>query len=71
VSRFPDLRSGYILCESLEFEMADRYQKEIAQAWGLVRWLGTQSARPELWVHRLRVACKTAEAALQVAECGQ
>ena len=34
MNRFPELRLGYILCEGLEFEMADRYQKEIAQAWG-------------------------------------
>jgi hypothetical protein len=68
VSRFPELRSGYILCEGLEFETADRYQPEIAQASGLERWLEAQSARPELWVHRLRLACEIAEAALRVAE---
>jgi hypothetical protein len=68
VSRFPELRSGYILCEGLEFETADRYQKEVAQAGGLEQWLEAQSARPELWVHRLRVACEIAEAALRVAE---
>ncbi|MFB0536578.1 MAG: hypothetical protein ACETWR_16535 [Anaerolineae bacterium] len=71
VSRFPELRSGYTLCEGLEFETADRYQREIAQAGGLERWLETQSARPELWVHRLRVACEIAEAALRAAECRQ
>jgi hypothetical protein len=71
VSRFPDLRSGYILCEGLEFETADRCQAEIAQAGGLERWLEAQSARPELWVHRLRVACDIAVAALRVAECCQ
>jgi len=71
VSRFPDLRSGYILCEGLEFETADRCQGEIAQAGGLERWLEAQSARPELWVHRLRVACEIAEAALRVVERSQ
>jgi hypothetical protein len=71
VSRFPELRSGYILCEGLEFETPDRHQAEIAQAGGLERWLEAQSARPELWVHRLRVACEIAEAALRVAECCQ
>ena len=69
VSRFPELRLGYILCEGLEFETADRHQIEIAQAGGLERWLEAQSARPELWVHRLRVACEIAEAALRAAEC--
>jgi hypothetical protein len=68
VSRFPELRSGYILCEGLEFETADRCQAEIAQAGGLEHWLKAQSARPELWVQRLRVACEIAEAALRVAE---
>jgi hypothetical protein len=68
VSRFSDLRSGYILCEGLEFETADRCQVEIAQAGGMERWLETQLARPELWVHRLRVACDIAEAALRVVE---
>jgi hypothetical protein len=71
VSRFPELRSGYILCEGLEFETADRHQAEIAQAGGLERWLEAQSAQPELWVQRLRVACEIAEAALRVAECRQ
>ncbi|MDH4209464.1 MAG: hypothetical protein OEV76_11365 [Anaerolineae bacterium] len=71
VSRFPELRSGYILCEGLEFETADRYQAEIAQAGGLERWLEAQSARPELWVQRLRVAYEIAEAALRAAECCQ
>ena len=68
VSRFPELRSGYILCEGLEFETADRHQRDIVQAGGLEHWLEAQSARPELWVRRLRVACKIAEAALRVAE---
>ena len=68
VGRFPDLRVGYILCEGLEFETADRYQGEVAQAGGLERWLEAQSAQPELWVRRLRVACEIAEAALRVTE---
>jgi hypothetical protein len=71
VSRFSELRLGYILCEGLEFETADRHQAEIAQAGGLECWLEAQSARPELWVHRLRVACEIAEAALRVAESCQ
>jgi hypothetical protein len=71
LSRFPELRSGYILCEGLEFETADRYQREIAHAGGLERWLQAQSAQPELWVDHLRVACEIAEAALRVVECGQ
>jgi len=58
-------------CEGLEFETADRYQAEIARAGGLERWLEAQSSRPELWVHRLRVACEIAEAALRVEERGQ
>jgi hypothetical protein len=44
--------------------MASRHQREIVQPGGLERWLEIQSARPELWVHRLRVACESAEAAL-------
>ena len=68
VSRFPELRLSYILCEGLEFETADRHQAEIAQAGGLERWLEVQSARPELWVYRLHVACEIAGAALRVAE---
>jgi hypothetical protein len=68
VSRFRELRSDYLLCEGLEFETADSYQAEIAQAGGLERWLEAQSARPELWLHRLRVACEIAEAALRAAE---
>jgi len=34
----------------------------------LRQWLEAQSAQPELWVHRLRVACEIAEAALRVKE---
>jgi hypothetical protein len=68
VGCFPELRSGYILCEGLEFETADRCHAEIAQAGGLEHWLKAQSARPELWVQRLRVACEIAEAALRAAE---
>jgi hypothetical protein len=71
VNRFPELRLGYLLCEGLEFETPDRHQREIAQAGGLEQWLEAQSARPELWVHRLRVACEIAEAALRATEWGQ
>jgi hypothetical protein len=40
----------------------------LPQFGGLERWLEAQQARPELWVHRLRLACDIAEAALRVAE---
>ena len=47
---------GYIATEGMEFETADRYGEEIAQAGGLARWMARLDADPRNWAHRLDMA---------------
>jgi len=47
---------GYMATEGMEFETADRYGDEIAQAGGLARWMARLDADPRNWAHRLDMA---------------
>ena len=47
---------GYMATEGMEFETADRYSDEIAQAGGLARWLARLDAEPRHWAQRLDMA---------------
>ncbi len=47
---------GYIATEGMEFETADRYGEEIAQAGGLAPWMARLDANPRNWAHRLDMA---------------
>jgi hypothetical protein len=40
----------------MEFETADRYGDEIAQAGGLAPWMARLDADPRNWAHRLDMA---------------
>jgi hypothetical protein len=54
----------YIETEGLEFETADRYADEVAQAGGLAQWIARLDADPRRWVERLEVARVEIAAAL-------
>ena len=47
---------GYMATEGMEFETADRYGDEIAQAGGLAPWVARLDADPRNWAHRLDMA---------------
>lgn len=47
---------GYIATEGMEFETADRYSEEVAQAGGLAQWIARLDADPRNWAHRLEMA---------------
>ena len=53
---------GYIATEGMEFETADRYGDQIAQAGGQSRWLAQLDADPRNWAHRLDMARVEVEA---------
>lgn len=47
---------GYVATEGLEFETADRYADQVAQAGGLAGWLARLDADPRQWAMRLELA---------------
>src|SRR6266545_6266760 len=47
---------GYAATEGLEFETADRYGDEVADAGGLDRWIARIDADPRRWAERLDIA---------------
>jgi len=47
---------GYIKTEGMEFETADRYEDQIAQAGGRAEWMARLDADPRGWAHRLDMA---------------
>ncbi|MCA1669768.1 MAG: hypothetical protein LC793_20725 [Thermomicrobia bacterium] len=49
----PGLRCGYLPCEGLEYETADRYADQIAAAGGLAEWLARQNADIRQWQQRV------------------
>lgn len=55
---------GYLECEGLEFETADRFGPEIAAAGGYAHWLAAMENDPRQWLVRLEVARKEIEAML-------
>jgi hypothetical protein len=52
----PAWRLGYLACEGLEFETADRFGPEIEAAGGYGAWLARMEADPRRWAFRLQVA---------------
>ncbi|MGQ9627804.1 MAG: hypothetical protein ACUVV0_12980 [Anaerolineae bacterium] len=66
--RFPQMHLGFLRYEGLEFETGDGREKEIARAGGPERWKKDVLGRPEAWVHRLKIACEIAEAAVRMAD---
>jgi hypothetical protein len=51
-----DLSLGYIETEGLEFETADRYADQVAQAGGMAQWMAQLDSSPRNWAHRLDMA---------------
>lgn len=49
-------RLGFLACEGLEFETADQYGPEIAEAGGLAQWIDYAYDTPESWRVRLQLA---------------
>jgi hypothetical protein len=58
---------AYLPTEGLEFETADRFADEIADAGGLDRWLARLDADPRNWAFRLELARIEVAAALPYA----
>jgi hypothetical protein len=64
-------RLGYLACEGLEFETADRFAPEIAAAGSYRAWEAEMSSDPSRWVFRLRIALMIAEAAVRYGRDGR
>jgi hypothetical protein len=58
----PSLRAGYLPCEGLEYETADRYQDVIAAAGGVDAWHTAQNADINRWQYRLTYVTQVADA---------
>jgi hypothetical protein len=58
----PDLRCGYLPCEGLEYETADRYGDQIAAAGGIAAWHAAQNASIHHWQQRISYITQIAEA---------
>jgi hypothetical protein len=61
----PALRCGYLPCEGLEYETADRYGDQIAAAGGIAAWHATQNADIYHWQQRIAYITEVAEAIRQ------
>lgn len=59
---------GYIATEGLEFETADRFADQIAQAGGLEQWIARIDADPQQWADRLDLARLEVAAAVPYSE---
>lgn len=57
----PGLRCGYLPCEGLEYETADRYADQIAAAGGIEQWHAAQNMDIHRWQHRLTYVTQIAE----------
>ncbi len=57
----PGLRCGYLPCEGLEYETADRYADQITAAGGIDAWHAAQNADIDRWQHRLSYVTQVAE----------
>jgi hypothetical protein len=55
---------GFVATEGLEYETADRFGREIAQAGGLKQWVAQIDADPRQWATRLDLARLEVEAAV-------
>ncbi len=58
----PDLRCGYLPCEGLEYETADRYGDQIAAAGGIDAWHARQNADMHQWQQRIGYIIQVADA---------
>jgi hypothetical protein len=58
----PSLRAGYLPCEGLEYETADRYADAIAAAGGVDAWHVAQNADINRWRYRLTYVTQVADA---------
>lgn len=58
----PDLRCGYLPCEGLEYETADRYGDQIAAAGGIEAWHARQNASIRHWQQRIGYITQVADA---------
>jgi len=56
LKRRGNLSLGYIETEGLEFETADRYADQVAQAGGMAQWMAQLDSSPRNWAHRLDMA---------------
>lgn len=56
VQRIGGFSCGYMATEGLEFETADRYGDEAAEAGGQAQWLAQLDADPRRWARRLDLA---------------
>jgi hypothetical protein len=56
VHRVDPARVGFLACEGLEFETADRFELEIELAGGVEQWLERTYETPAEWEARLRLA---------------
>jgi hypothetical protein len=58
----PSLHAGYLPCEGLEYETAERYADAIAAAGGLDAWHAAQNADIARWRYRLAYVTQIADA---------
>jgi hypothetical protein len=58
----PSLHAGYLPCEGLEYETADRYEDAIAAAGGMDAWHAAQHADIARWQYRLAYVVQIADA---------
>jgi hypothetical protein len=58
----PGIRCGYLPCEGLEYETADRYGDQIAAAGGIDAWHAAQNADMRHWQQRISYITQVAEA---------
>jgi hypothetical protein len=58
----PDLRCGYLPCEGLEYETADRYGDQIAAAGGIADWHAAKNADIHHWQQRISYITQVADA---------
>jgi hypothetical protein len=59
---------GYHATEGLEFETADRFADQVAQAGGLAQWIAAIDADPQQWALRLDLARLEVAAAIPYSE---
>lgn len=58
----PGLHCGYLPCEGLEYETADRYGDQIAAAGGIAAWYAAQNVDIRHWQQRIAYITQVAEA---------
>jgi hypothetical protein len=66
-----NFRCEQVLTEGLEFETADRFPDEVAQAGGLASWNAARDREADRWVFRTRLAGDIVAGALRAAGYGE